>query len=253
MRDPVRQILGIRFHAGNLASALERASGGGLVVVPSAPVLAGLRDDPAHREALEGSDFALTDSGFMVILWLGLRLERLPRISGWAFMRALVDRPDFREPGASFWVMPSRDDLEANVAWLRSRGIPVDRANCHVAPVYPARGRLEDPVLLAQIESQRPRYVIICLGGGVQERLGFFLKSRLPFRPTILCTGAAIAFFSGRQVAIPRWADRLFLGWLFRVSSDPARYAPRFWKALRLAPLLIRYGSRSVGGRTDPA
>ena len=36
----------------------------------------------ANRAALEGCDFAITDSAYMVLLWLVLKWERLPRISG---------------------------------------------------------------------------------------------------------------------------------------------------------------------------
>jgi UDP-N-acetyl-D-mannosaminuronic acid transferase (WecB/TagA/CpsF family) len=81
----------------------------------------------------------------------------------------------------------------------------------------------------------------------VQERLGYFLRNRLSFRPAILCVGAAIAFLSGRQVGIPVWADRLMLGWLFRILSDPVTFIPRFWKSIRLAGLLWKYGEKAPG------
>ena len=81
------------------------------------------------------------------------------------------------------------------------------------------------------------------LGGGTQERLGLYLRSELNCKPSIHCVGAAIAFLSGDQVQIPRWADRMYLGWLFRCLSDPARYMPRYWDARKLLSLMIRYGS----------
>ena len=245
MDGPFRQILGIRFYTGGMDGLLDLAAGGGLVVVPSAPVLAGLTADPDQWDAVMGSDFAITDSGYMVILWAFLHRQRLPRISGLRFLTALLERPDFREPGASFWVMPSEEDARANRAWLRSRGVPVEEASSPVAPVYP-RGPLEDPALLARIEALRPRYVVLCVGGGVQERLGRGLRARLSYRPAILCTGGAIAFLSGRQVRIPVWADRLFLGWLFRSLADPLRFPARLARSVRLAYLIFKYGERPV-------
>ena len=290
MADSYRQILGIRFFAGEIDALMRLTAQGGLVVVPSAPVLVDLPGDPAHRAALEGSDLALTDSGFMVLLWRLLRRERLRRISGLKYLRALIDHPEFRTPGATFWIMPSAEDANANLAWLMGEGIDVQSADVHVAPLY-AAGALSDPGLLAKIEVRQPRYIIIALGGGVQERLGFYLRQNLgafsqgiaaeaplqpypgttptiaagsasqpyplasvvrhppsgPARPAIICTGAAIAFLSGQQANIPPWADRLFLGWFFRTLSNPKRFFPRYWKALRLAPLLWRYGSGSCG------
>jgi len=242
MSDNLRQILGVRFYIGDLKGLLDRTMSGGLIVVPSAPVLVELQDNPAQREALERSDLAITDSGFMVLLWLLLKRERLPRISGLRYLRALLDRPEFRQSGATFWIMPSAADATANREWLNRQGLEVGPDDCYMAPIYPP-GRLEDPVLLALIEARRPAFVVINLGGGVQERLGYRLRTRLDYHPAIICTGAAIAFLSGRQANIPSWADRLFLGWLVRSLRDPVKFVPRYRKAFCLAYLLRKYGA----------
>jgi N-acetylglucosaminyldiphosphoundecaprenol N-acetyl-beta-D-mannosaminyltransferase len=242
MPDEFRQILGLRFYVGDFAGLLDRTMAGGMIVVPSAPVLVDLADHPAHREALEHSDFAITDSAFMVLLWLVLQRERLPRISGLRYLRGLVGRPEFREPNATFWVMPSAEDAQGNCAWLRQQGILVGSRSCYIAPFYPD-GPLEDAALLAQIELAQPRFVILCVRGGVQERVAYFLKTRLPAATAFICTGGAIAFLSGRQTSIPVWADRLFLGWLLRLVNSPKSFSPRLWKSLRLVALLGKYGA----------
>ncbi len=244
MDEPFRQILGVRFYVGHLPGALALADKGGLCVVPSAPVLADMTTDVAHRAALIESDFALTDSGFLVLLWLATRFERLERISGLRFLRALLEHKPFREPGATFWVMPSAKDSEANLAWLATQGIAVPPANSYLAPHYPS-GALTDSTLLAALEKQRPSYVVLGIGGGVQERLGHYLRRHLSYRPCILCTGAAIAFLSGRQANIPVWADRLMLGWLFRVCESPRKYWPRYQRSFKLAWLLLRHGPQA--------
>ena len=141
--------------------------------------------------------------------------------------------------------MPSAEDSLGNCAWLRQQGVPVTPEACYVAPMYQA-GRLADEALLAQIEREHPQFIILCVRGGVQERLGYFLKTRLSYRPTLICTGGAIAFLSGRQTSIPVWADRLFLGWLLRLVNSPAGFNPRLRKALRLGPILWKYGANSV-------
>jgi UDP-N-acetyl-D-mannosaminuronic acid transferase (WecB/TagA/CpsF family) len=238
MAAPFRPILGIRFYIGEMAGLLELTSQGGLIVVPSAPVLAELPSNPANREALIGSDFAITDSGFMVLLWRLRHGQWLPRISGLKFLRALLNLEAFRRPGATFWIMPSVEDDAANRGWLHGQGLAIGPEAVYVAPRYPG-GRLQDLALLARIERLQPKFVVINLAGGVQERLGLFLRDRLSYRPALICTGAAIAFLSGRQANIPPWADRLIVGWFLRILGNPAKFIPRYWKALRLVPLLL--------------
>jgi hypothetical protein len=159
-----------------------------------------------------------------------------------------LKRPELLGTGATFWVMPSVEDARGNCAWLQGQGIEAGEANCYIAPMYSRTGRLEDEVLLGRIEGFRPKFVIICLGGGVQERLGFYLRGRLSYRPSIVCTGAAIGFFSGRQARIPKWADRFMLGLVIRTLHAPAEFLPRYRSALALVPLLWKYGQNSVGG-----
>ena len=241
-----RQILGIRFYVGQPSGLMELTKQGGLIAVPSAPVLTHLTEDEVHRVAVEGCDFAITDSGFMVLLWRFFTGDRLIRISGLRFLQALVELPEFRAPEATFWVMPTQQDSAANTAWLAGQGIAVAGDHIYLAPMYSQAGALHDEALLAQIEKTHPAFVILCLGGGLQERLGYYLRKNLSYKPALICTGAAIAFLSGRQTNIPKWADRLYLGWLFRLLSDPVRFFPRYWQALRLGLLIRKYGASAV-------
>ena len=236
----------MRFYISDLDGLMDLVADGGLFVVPSAPVLVHLADDPAHRAALEHADVAVTDSGFMVLLWLARTGERLNRISGLRLLRGLLQTGAFRARGDTFWVMPSAAGAEANLAWLRRQGFPVTAADSHVAPPYARLGPLSDPALVALIESRRPRLVVVALSGGVQERLGWELRQRLGYRPTILCLGGAIAFLSGQQVPIPVWADRLALGWLFRFAAGPRPFAAKVREVWRLPGLIWRYRSASV-------
>ena len=213
----------MRFYISDLEGLLGLVPGGGLIVVPSAPVMVRMEDDPAHRAAMEGADFAITDSGLMVLLWLLRTGERIRRISGLRLLRGLVEGKDFRGRGDTFWVMPSAGDAEANLAWLRSRGFDVTEDDTYVAPIYPRQGPLSDGHLVDMINGRRPRLVAVGLSGGVQERLGWDLRQRLAYKPAILCIGGAIAFLSGRQARIPVWADRLALGWLIRFLHSPLR------------------------------
>ena len=236
-------ILGVRFFVGTAQSAIREVSQrGGLVVVPAGPALKNLAHDRPYRDALLGADFAIADSALMVLLWNMMRSDRISKLSGLKYLRALIEHAELRQAENSFWVMPTRAAAERNAAWLRGKGVPVTDENIYVAPIYGAEVR--DPELLDRLEMRRPRHLVIGIGGGTQERLGFYLKENLSYRPAIHCMGAAIAFLSGDQVRIPVWADEMGLGWLWRSVSNPRRFVPRYWDARHLVPLMLRYRDR---------
>jgi exopolysaccharide biosynthesis WecB/TagA/CpsF family protein len=233
-------ILGVRFYVGDAEGAVERVvRDGGLVVVPAAPALKNLTQDAGYRQALVGADFAIADSALMVWLWNVLEQRRIPKLSGLKYLRTLLEHEDFRGEGRTFWVMPTPASATRNVQWLRQNGVAVRDEDVYLAPLYGAE--IEDAELLRRIEAQRPKHIVMAIGGGTQERVGWYLKQQLGYRPAIHCIGAAIGFLSGDQVAIPEWVDRIGMGWLWRVASDPRRYGPRYWEARHLAPLLMKY------------
>lgn len=236
-----RKILGIRFFVRSAREATRIGLSGGLVVVPAAPALVDLARDASYRDALVRSDLAITDSGLMVLLWMLLRRERIWRISGLEYLRLLLEEPALKAPKDVLWVLPTPASRDRTLDWLRERGFPTEADDCYVAPMY-TRDAVVDPDLLARVAARRPFHVVIALGGGVQEKLGLYLRDRTDHRPAIHCIGAALAFLTGEQVAIPHWADVLLLGWLFRCVSQPRLYVPRYWKARKLVPLLLRYG-----------
>jgi UDP-N-acetyl-D-mannosaminuronic acid transferase (WecB/TagA/CpsF family) len=246
-------ILGVRFFEGTEDEMMGRARGGGLIVAPSGPGLTmDLARDPAYRTAVTTADLALPDSGFMVLLWnllgAGGKRNRLRRVSGLRFLRRLLQEPELRAPGATFWVMPSAGERDRNLNWLRLQGFaPLSADDCYLAPDYreprhrTADGSLADENLARAIEARHPRWIFLNIGSGVQEPLGHWLRGRLSTKPAIICSGAAIAFLSGGQADIPPWADRFYLGWLLRVWRKPGTFLPRYVRALGLLPVLLRW------------
>jgi UDP-N-acetyl-D-mannosaminuronic acid transferase (WecB/TagA/CpsF family) len=238
-----RRILGVRFFVGDASEAVELGMRPGLVVVPAGPALMELAHDREYRQALLEADLAITDSGFMVLLWNIMKQDHIHRVSGFEYLKILLARTELREAGSAFWVMPSQDSLHRNIAWLRSQSIPVEPEDCYVAPKYDG-GAIIDDVLVDLVNARKPRHVIIGLGGGVQEKIGLYLRRHCVVRPSIHCIGAALGFLTGDQVRIPAWADQWILGWLFRCASNPRRFVPRYAKALRLPMVLWRYHDR---------
>jgi UDP-N-acetyl-D-mannosaminuronic acid transferase (WecB/TagA/CpsF family) len=239
-----RTILGIPFFLGSVDEAVERMQrSGGLLAVPAAPALLELASNPSYRDALLHADLVLPDSAFMVLVWNLLQRDHTRRLSGLTYLRRLLLHPSVRRAGNCLWVMPSAESATRNLAWLAGQGIEVPAACVYVAPLYASVP--SDAALVELLERLRPQHVLLTVGGGVQEQLGWYLKQRLSFAPSIHCVGAAIAFLSGVQARIPVWADRLYLGWLLRSLSNPGRFIPRYWAARKLLILLVRYRDRT--------
>ena len=248
---PSRRILGVRFFTGLPAEAVKIGLRGGLVVVPAAPAMVDLETDASYRDSLLNADLVITDSGLMVLLWRLMTGERLPRVSGLEYLKLLLAAPITRVPGEVMWIMPAEEARDRNVAWLQSQGFPTKNEDCYLAPFY-GKGELKDPALLEWVNRHRPKHIIVCLGGGVQERLGLCLRRQLDYVPGIHCIGAAIGFLSGEQVRIPAWADFFYLGWLFRCLSAPKKFIPRYWRARKLVAIMWKYRDRLPGKASPP-
>ncbi len=246
MNPPVR-ILGLEFFQGSVRESVEAVRGGGLLMAPSGPGLAGLPDDPVYAAAVQQADVRLLDSGLLAWLWELENHRQLTRVSGYLFLAEFIRLPELEDPCSSLWVAPTEASKRHTQAWmLQNLGHTPPPEAWYVAPQY-APDVVQDEALLNLIQTRRPKFVFLGVGSGPQEKLGAWLKSRLDYRPAILCTGAAIAFLTGEQARIPDWADRARLGWLARCLQNPRRFVPRYWRARRLVSLYRRWGENTPG------
>ena len=232
-------ILGIRFLSGGYEEAKALLENGKLMVVPAAPALAEITKNSEYYNALKGSDFAIADSGFMILLLRIFKGIRINKLSGLKFLRRFLEEKELRYPRKLFFIDPSHEEKKINHEYLVSKGIKIGLSDHYVAPMYD-HNSIHDEKLLTIINSKRPKYIVINLGGGVQERLAFYLKNNLDYKPGIICTGAAIAFLTGRQANIPPIIDYLYMGWFVRCLKAPGIYVPRYLKGFSLILLILK-------------
>jgi exopolysaccharide biosynthesis WecB/TagA/CpsF family protein len=242
LMTPTQQILGLRFFNGDVDEAVAfMHRHGGYLVAPSGTCFARLREDEPYRRAMLSADLAIADSGLMVLTWRLLRREKIRRISGLKYLKRLLDKLEREASARVFWILPGTRARQKLLDCFRSEAFSVKSEDCYVAPRYGLE--VDDRHLLARIEKYGPTHVVIAIGSGPQEKLGHYLRENLSYRPTIHCTGAALGFITGEQIAIPDWADRFYLGWLVRLFSEPRRFIPRLWNAPKLPWMIARYGS----------
>jgi exopolysaccharide biosynthesis WecB/TagA/CpsF family protein len=239
---PTQQILGLRFFNGDVDEAVAfMHRHGGYVVAPSGTCFARLREDESYRRAMLSADVAIADSGLMVLTWRWLRHKKIQRISGLKYLKQLLAKLEREGCARVFWILPGTRARQKLLDYLHRQASPVRIEGCYVAPQYGLE--IEDRDLLALVEQRRPAHIVIAIGSGPQEKLGHYLCENLSYRPAIHCTGAALGFITGDQVAIPDWADRFFLGWLLRLTAQPHRFVPRLIRGFELPWLIARYGN----------
>jgi exopolysaccharide biosynthesis WecB/TagA/CpsF family protein len=238
-----RQILGIKFFNGDVGEAVAlMVQHGGFLVAPSGTCFTRLQEDAPYRRAMLAADLAIADSGLMVLMWRLVRREKIQRISGLKYLKHLLAKLKGGGSAEIFWILPSERARQKLLDWSRRYAFLIKIDKCYVAPKYGLE--IEDRHLLALIDERQPAHIVIAIGSGPQEKLGHYLCENLSYRPAIHCTGAALGFITGDQIAIPDWADRFFLGWLFRLFSQPHRFIPRLMRGFEFPWLIWKYGER---------
>ena len=233
------KLFDISFLNGDYHSAIEKLKKGAFMVVPSGPGLATIDKDKRYAEAVQKADFAIPDSGYMVLLLKFFKRINLNKLSGYDFLKHF-----FKEKISNndlFLIDPNEKEKKINNLFLNEICIPIEKSYQYVAPMYSDK-KIDDKLLLDKLNSisEKPKFIMINLGSGVQEPLGYYLKQNLNYNPGIICTGAAISFFTKSQANISPFIDKLGLGWLWRCISNPIVFIPRYLSAFRLFFLILK-------------
>ena len=230
------RFFGIRFVEGDFNNIKNLLDKGGLLVLPAAPALSNIYVDKIYYKSLRNADIALFDSGFFCLLLLFFKNIKVKKYSGLKFLTQFIDSLQYCSDKI-FMINPSFKEQSLNKKYLKLKKL--NNLSHYVAPYYD-KNNVIDHKLLKIIKKNKPKYIIVNLGGGIQEILGSYLKSNLNYKPSIICSGAAIAFLTGQQAKIPFIFDKLYLGWLIRIIFNPFIFIPRYIKAFKLV-FLMKY------------
>ena len=233
------KLFDISFLNDDYHSAIEKLKKGAFMVVPSGPGLATIDKDKRYAEAVQKADFAIPDSGYMVLLLKYFKRINLNKFSGYDFLKHFFNEKISKND--LFLIDPNEGQSKLNNDYLNKIGIPIENSYQYVAPMY-GDYKIVDTLLLNRLNTlrEKPKYIMINLGSGVQEPLGYYLKQNLNFLPGIICTGAAISFFTGAQANISPTINRLGFGWLWRCLITPTVFIPRYLRAFSLFYLIIK-------------
>ena len=233
-------IFGIKFIDANYKDIIFRLNQGAFMIIPSAPGLSTIFKDERYARAVKHADFAIPDSGYMILLLRLFKKIKVKKYSGYSFLKDFFNINEFKKDDL-FLIDPNNKESIINNKYLNRIGIPIDLNYHYAAPIY-GDGKIIDEALINILKGldKKPKYLMINLGSNIQEPLGFYLKNELEFNVGILCSGAAISFFTGSQAPISATIDRFGLGWLRRCIESPFKYIPRYLKAFSLINLIIK-------------
>ena len=227
----IYEIFKIRFIDANFDFFKKKFTKGIFLVFPAAPAIVNIYKDKGYYQSIKNADYALFDSGYLCLLLKYLKSIKVKKFSGLKFLKLFLN--EFRNKKNNnklLLINPSYAESKLNEKYLTKNKI-LNHFH-YTAPFY--KKEIKDTKLLQTIYKYRPKYILINLGGGVQEKLGFYLKRKISSKINIICTGAAIAFLTKKQAIIPDIIDKLYLGWLFRILFNPKSYILRYLKAFKL-------------------
>jgi exopolysaccharide biosynthesis WecB/TagA/CpsF family protein len=84
----------------------------------------------------------------------------------------------------------------------------------------------DDAALIERINSSGAGIVFLGLGCPLQEC--FAHAHRESIKPVQVCVGAAFDFLSGNKTRAPKWMQRHWLEWLYRLLQEPRRLGLRY-------------------------
>ena len=219
---------GIKFYSGNYHQIKNKFDNGGVLVAPAASALANIESDNLYFSSLRKSNIAILDSGFFCLLLRIYKFKKVRKLSGFLFLKSFLD--EYKNKDKILFIDPSKKSNKINNQYLRSKKI--FNFKSYIAPKY--KRNITDPILLRLVKRFKPKYIIMNIGGGTQEPLAIYLRDKIKFKISIMCTGAAIAFMTGEQAPINKFIDKIYLGWLMRILWKPNMYLGRILKSFKI-------------------
>ena len=229
----------IKFQNLNDFSSLnEKLFFGGTFMFPSGPGLSQLHDDHVYLNALKKSTCNFFDSGLFVLL-LRLKKIRVNKTSGYLFLQYFFNFLKSYNINDYLFVDPDKDNSILNTNYMKEN-FTTSKIKSYISPNYNC-SEPKDYKLLKFIKNSKPKFIIINIAGGIQEKLAIWLYKNLDYKVSIICTGAAISFLTKSQAPINKCIDRFYLGWLTRCIYQPKIFIPRYLRAFKFLYIFFKF------------
>ena len=225
----------LNFSPGNFKKIINNK---GTFFFPAAPALAKIDESELYYKSLKKANHVFLDSGFFVLLLRLFKNINVKKFSGFKFIKLFLSHVKKNKKNNIFLIDPNRKISHSYKKYFKKLGIK--KVQSYIAPIYPSTD-IVDKKLVNQINKTKPRFILINLGGTKQEILGDYLNSKLKNKYPIICTGAALSFFTRDQAPINTFFDEVYLGWLIRIIFNPKVFLKRYLLSIKLLGIFIKY------------
>ncbi|MBU1026193.1 MAG: WecB/TagA/CpsF family glycosyltransferase [Candidatus Margulisbacteria bacterium] len=186
------------------------------IATPNPEIIVASQEDEELRNIINSADLRIPDGISMVVVSKILMSPLKERVSGIDLMLKL----------AEFCSVNHK-----KIFLLGSGPGVAEEAAANLVKIFPTlqivgtqNGYFKnDMEVVNQIKTAQPDILFVGLGGGRQEK---WLNSHLKNLnvPVSMVIGGSLDVISGRKKRAPKWAQRLYIEWLYRLISEPKRW-----------------------------
>ena len=212
----------------------------GYLVMPAASSLVDISRNSRYAASLRNSTAAIFDSGFFCLLIKIFKFCNIKKFSGYKFINLFLKDSSVKNKKILLLNSSTKSE-KINYVFLKSKKFKYLKS--YVCPIYNNRN-IVDQKLFNIINIYKPQIIIMNISGGKQEILAHEVIKNVENKMIIICSGAAISFFTGEQAQIGEIYDFLYLGWFKRLLKDPKKYYSRLIKSLNLLTLVFKASRR---------
>jgi len=193
-----------------------KTSGPHLVVTPNPEMIVAAQNDNELKEIINSASLRIPDGISMVVVSRILGRPLKERVTGIDLMLKIIETCS--KNGKKIFLFGG----EPGVAEEAAGNLLAEYPGINIVGTH--HGYFEnDGEVIRQIKDARPDILFVGIGAGRQEK--WLNKHLKELKVSIgMAIGGSLDVISGRKKRAPRWIQKLYIEWLYRLFTEPNRW-----------------------------
>jgi N-acetylglucosaminyldiphosphoundecaprenol N-acetyl-beta-D-mannosaminyltransferase len=243
---PTVALFGIEIDLVSMPDAVEivlrwlddEQSGCRYVVTPNVDHIVQLQDNPQLWRAYAAASLVVAD-GWPLVAFARWCKNPLPeRIPGSDLVPHLFSAAKADRPLRTFLLGAAPGVAERAAERIKKKWPNVIVVGVHSPPLAFEHDAHRCAEILQLVADAAPDLLVVGFGAPKQEIWLHTYQQHLSVKAAI-AGGATIDFLAGEQSRAPRWVQRIYLEWLYRIGTDPHRLALRYLRDAWRFPQIV--------------